>query len=429
MTNANFYSGTTTITSATLQLDNGGSNGYVNGPIVDNGAAGTGPRRHQSFAFQRHQRQRQSRQIGSGMSTLNAANTFSGNTTIGAGTLQLDNSLALQNSTLVYNNQGGVLSFIGGLTSATLGGLSGSQSLPLLDVNGGPVALTVGGNGQSTTYSGTVGRKRGLIADQSRHRVADADGQQQHQRWTANELEQRRRRRRQPRAPRGIVAQRRIHHQLRHRTAKPGQRQRRHSQCERRIDFNAGSGSAQSGNGGLLVSSGLANLTGGLNISLDNSTAAANSIAKITGGTVNSGSITIRHNATASYSTAKFSDNRSWPDGRLDERRDSTSLAALDRGREHQRGNPNTSTNSTANFRMDGGTVNVSGPIQIGLNNTGRWSIANVNGGSLVDSDTTSGIQIGNPSAGNAEFLVRARVSPTCSWSRSAKAAWPTQSP
>jgi autotransporter-associated beta strand protein len=73
-------------------------------------------------------------------------------------------------------------------------------------------------------------------------------------------------------------------------------------------------------------------------------------------------------------------------------------------------GNPNGSTNSTANFRMDGGTVNVSGPIQIGLNNLSRWSIVDVNGGTLVDSDTTSGIQIGNPSAGNAEFLVRAGV-------------------
>ena len=41
-TNSNTYTGTTTITSATLQLDNGGSTGYVGGPIVDNGTLALG---------------------------------------------------------------------------------------------------------------------------------------------------------------------------------------------------------------------------------------------------------------------------------------------------------------------------------------------------------------------------------------------------
>ncbi len=194
LTNANTYSGTTTITSATLQLDNGGSTGYVAGPIVNNGALALDRGDTNLLLSSVISGSGSLEQIGSGMSTLNAANTFSGNTTISAGTLQLDNSLALQNSTLVYNNQGGILSFVGGLTAATLGGLSGSQSLPLLDTNGGAVALTVGGNGQSTTYSGAFSDAGGLIVDQSRHRVADADGQQQHRRWTANEPEQRCRR-------------------------------------------------------------------------------------------------------------------------------------------------------------------------------------------------------------------------------------------
>ncbi len=153
LTNSNTYTGTTTITSATLQLDNGGSTGYVGGPIVDNGTlaldrgdaglllssviSGTG-----SLS-----------QIGAGVSTLNAANTFNGNTTISAGTLQLANSLGLQNSTLVLNNPNGTLSF-GTLTAATLGALSGSQALSLLNTSGAAVALTVGNNGLSTTYSG-----------------------------------------------------------------------------------------------------------------------------------------------------------------------------------------------------------------------------------------------------------------------------------
>ena len=110
-------------------MDNGGSTGYVGGQILNNDAlaldrgdtglllssviSGTG----------------NLSQIGAGMSTLNAANTFSGNTTISAGTLRLANSLALQNSTLVLNNPNGTLGF-GTLAAATLGGLSGSANLP-----------------------------------------------------------------------------------------------------------------------------------------------------------------------------------------------------------------------------------------------------------------------------------------------------------
>ncbi len=87
--------------------------------------------------------------------TLSAANTYSGTTAISGGSLGLSNSLALQNSTLNYNNQGGSLSF-GTLTSATLGGLSGAQNMVLTNTTPSAVALTVGGNGVSTTYSGEL---------------------------------------------------------------------------------------------------------------------------------------------------------------------------------------------------------------------------------------------------------------------------------
>ena len=80
-----------------------------------------------------------------------ADNTFSGVTTIAAGTLQLAKTGALAGSTLNYNNQGGSLGF-GTLSAATLGGLSGSQSLALP----AGFALSVGANHQSTTYSGTL---------------------------------------------------------------------------------------------------------------------------------------------------------------------------------------------------------------------------------------------------------------------------------
>jgi len=94
-------------------------------------------------------------QVNGGNLTLTAANTYSGNTSLAAGTLTLGNSLALQNSTLSANTGGGTLSF-GSLTSATLGGLSGNQNLALVNATSGALALTVGSNNASTTYSGNL---------------------------------------------------------------------------------------------------------------------------------------------------------------------------------------------------------------------------------------------------------------------------------
>ena len=92
---------------------------------------------------------------GAGNLVFGGANTYTGNTSIWGGTITLTNSNGLAGSTLNYNNQGGSLSF-GGLTSALLGGLSGSQSLALLNASSAAVALSVGGNGQNTTYSGVL---------------------------------------------------------------------------------------------------------------------------------------------------------------------------------------------------------------------------------------------------------------------------------
>jgi len=92
--------------------------------------------------------------IGSGNLTLSGANTYTGDTLIGNGFLVLNNSAALQNTTLNYNNSGGSLSF-GTLTSATLGGLKGSQDLVLANATSAAVALTVA-NSLSNTYSGNL---------------------------------------------------------------------------------------------------------------------------------------------------------------------------------------------------------------------------------------------------------------------------------
>lgn len=114
--------------------------------------------------------------IKAGPSTfsISGVNTFSGDTRIVAGSLQLSTnaaapastSLALQNSTVDLNAaDAGTLSFRGSTltVAATLGGLKGSRNLALLNTSSVGVALTVGNNGQSTTYSGALSGAGGSL--------------------------------------------------------------------------------------------------------------------------------------------------------------------------------------------------------------------------------------------------------------------------
>ena len=97
-----------------------------------------------------------------GTVVLGGANTFNGTNIIAGGTEQLGNSLALQDSTLFYNNQGGSLSF-GALTAATLNGLIGSQNLALANSLGAGVALTIGVNNAGGIFSGNLSGPGSLI--------------------------------------------------------------------------------------------------------------------------------------------------------------------------------------------------------------------------------------------------------------------------
>jgi fibronectin-binding autotransporter adhesin len=82
-------------------------------------------------------------------------NTFSGNTTLNQGTIQLNVGTALQDSTLNY--LGGNLSF-GSQTSASFDGLAGTQNLALATNTSAAVVLTLGNgtNSFTTTYSGNL---------------------------------------------------------------------------------------------------------------------------------------------------------------------------------------------------------------------------------------------------------------------------------
>lgn len=148
----NAYFGGTSILAGTLQLGNGGAGGAISGNILNNtelvinrtgdlmlegNISGPG-------ALTKR---------GANALTLTGTNPYSGATDLQAGSLIIGNPLALQNSTLDYS--AGSLLF-GGVTTATIGGFTGSKDLALQDALLAPVALTVGGNGSSGTYSGVL---------------------------------------------------------------------------------------------------------------------------------------------------------------------------------------------------------------------------------------------------------------------------------
>jgi fibronectin-binding autotransporter adhesin len=86
--------------------------------------------------------------------TLSNANLNTGTTIVNGGTLAMANASALAGST--FDTSGaGLLSF-GTLTSASLGGLQGTGSLSMLNVNQAPLLLAVGGNGASTVFNGNL---------------------------------------------------------------------------------------------------------------------------------------------------------------------------------------------------------------------------------------------------------------------------------
>ena len=158
LTGANTYSGQTTISVGTLQVGNGSTTGSINGTsgVSDSGV----------LAFDRSDNITFSLaisgngglvQAGNGTLTLTNSNPYSGGTTISAGTLQLNNANAAQNSTVTVGSVNG-LAFGPGVSAPTVGGLAGSGNVNLATTDASPllVLMTVGGNNSSTTYSGAL---------------------------------------------------------------------------------------------------------------------------------------------------------------------------------------------------------------------------------------------------------------------------------
>ncbi len=99
---------------------------------------------------------------GQGLLGLYGANSYSGTTTVSAGTLELGNANALQNSALL-DNAAGVLAFATSGLTYNAAGLAGSSNIALLGVSGGSLTLNVGSNNASTTYAGNLSGPVALV--------------------------------------------------------------------------------------------------------------------------------------------------------------------------------------------------------------------------------------------------------------------------
>jgi autotransporter-associated beta strand protein len=380
----NDFLGTLTISQGTVKLGNGAATGEVVAEIINNSVlqldlldntpadvtvfntiSGTGSLQH----------------LGNGTTVLNGANTFTGDTTIATGgTLKLSNALALQNSTLQYPETDGALSF-GPITNATLGNLNGSKNLAL---NNGdeaplPVALTIGGNNTSSSYSGVLSGAgsltktgTGVLTLSGVNTYAGATAVNNNGQMILD-------------ATAGITSSALTVSQ----------------NATFAVDGGsvAISGATTVTNAGttapkLIVNSGTAAFTGGI-FATGNQNSAF--LIALNGGTVSAGSVTLgRTNQNVSAEpTAGSATQGLYVNGA-----DLTitgDLAATNLA----------TPNSTVNVRMDAGSITVGGVTTIGLNNGGRWSVIDISGGEFESTNSATGVVLGSTFAGHAAFLVR----------------------
>ncbi len=313
-----------------------------------------------------------------GTVVLGGANTFSGTTLITAGTLQLANSLALQNSTLNYNS--GSLTFASGLTAATIAEFTGSQNLTLnnLAVTPAGVTLTTGGNNATWTYGGMLSGLGGLTkAGSGTMTLTGNNSYSGATTVSAGELQLN---------AGGVINDSSV-------TVASGELLVSGGTL---VATNTSAVDAAT----LLVSSGSATFLGALNQEFNENYPI---LIETTGGSLTAGSVALGR-STLGYTTQPSAGSTGaglYVDGGA-----VSILGNLDMSSSSQ-------NNSTVNTRIDSGSLTVGGTVIIGLDNSGRWSVMDVNGGTLTVNDTTTGISLGGPYSGCAVLLVRAGTATT----------------
>ena len=180
LTANNSYTGNTTISAGTLQLGNGGISGGIVGNVIDGGnlafnrsdavtfsgnVSGTGTLRHN----------------GPGSLTLTGTNTYTGGTTISAGTLQVGDGGTsgsivgdvIDNGNLAFDRSDAV-AFSGNISGTGTLGQNGLGSLTLTGANtytGGTTisagTLQLGNGGTSGSIVGNVVDNGNLVFDRS----------------------------------------------------------------------------------------------------------------------------------------------------------------------------------------------------------------------------------------------------------------------
>lgn len=370
------YTGGTTISGGTLQLGNGGTTGLVDGTIVNNaelavnltaGSAfpnlitGTGGFVH----------------AGAGALTLSSANTHTGLTsiTLPAASLVLGDALALQSSTVSYFSSGGSLDF-GAFTAVTLGGLAEGKDLALQNNTAAALALSVGNNNQGTAYSGVLSGPGSLVKIGTG--ILSLSGANSYAGSTTvngGDLE--------------LLFGGEIHG-AGVTTTGTG-----------RLVISGGTVNTTTGafgvnTGGLLMNDGAAIFSGAVTANGSNGSSVSAPLL-LSGGTFTAPSINLgRTGANIQLEPTEAPMNTN-----LYIAGSAVNLAGnLDIG-------TTAASNSTVVTRIDGGSLTVAGITTVAINNGGRWSILDVNGGLFTSTNVDSGVLVGGGTVGKSAFLVR----------------------
>jgi fibronectin-binding autotransporter adhesin len=180
LTGTNTYSGGTAINSGTLQIGDGVRSGSIIGDVTDNGTIALNPNGSVTFGGAITGTGNLVK-MGSGIVILTANNSYTGNTTISAGTLQLGNGgisgeivgNVIDNGNLTFNRSDAV-TFSGNVSGTGTLGQNSLGTLTLTGANtytGGTTisagTLQIGDGGTSGSFVGDVVDNGNLVFDRS----------------------------------------------------------------------------------------------------------------------------------------------------------------------------------------------------------------------------------------------------------------------